>query len=838
MFSDSSKTKKLFFIATFFTSVSVFGSQSFFFSQNFQKNAHVRDTSLYAESEKGFENFWGQCAQELDWFKKWDQVLAGEPPYVKWFPEGTLNVSYNCLDRHVLSGNGEKIALIYLNERGQKSQITYTQLLDEVNRVSNLLKKLGVERGDKVAIYMPMVPESIASMLACTRIGAVHLVIFGGMGPQAVKERIFESQAKVLLTADGCFRAGRIVAYKSHLDPVLEECPSLEKVIVLQHTNSPVVIKEGRDYWYQEEIANCSSVCPPEEMSAEDPLFILYTSGTTGKPKGILHTTGGYLVAAHNTFKWIFDIKREDIYWSTADIGWITGHSYVVYGPLSNCATQLIYEGSFDYPAKNQLARVVDECGVSILYTAPTLVRMLMKWGDEALIDTKLNTLRLLGSVGEPINPETWSWYYKNIGHEKCPIVDTWFQTETGCVVIAPLPGVTPLLPGTATKALPGYSVGVLDEEGNPCSKGYLAILRPFPSMMRGIYNDPQRYESTYWNQWQGKYYFTGDFASTDENGYFWLGGRCDEVLKVAGHRIGTAEIENALIQNTAVAESAVCGIYDSIRGEKIIAFVVLKDGVNAENIEKQLRQSVVDYVGSYAAPSKIVLVDNLPKTKSGKILRRVLKNLLEGKEIGNISTLNDPSCIEELTQICNKLNQEQYLQDKLPILPKDPECAFRKATPTDELTWSIFKKSFKETIGPIYGPQESALQKLELGIDREGFVMYASGRPVGVIAYKTQLSHELADVGYDNSLEIKSLFVIDAASNSGKGYGSYLLDRINSVAQKIHAQSLHVTVSAKVHESLTFFQRKKFVVVKIDKNHHETGDVEYTLARKISSGD
>ena len=516
------------------------------------------------------EKFWADCAQELDWFNKWNCVLEWESPYAKWFSGGTLNVSYNCLDRHVIKGKGDKTALIYLNENGEKRFLTYSKLLEEVNKISNFLKKMGVQRGDRIAIYMPMTPESIASMLACTRIGAVHLVIFGGMSAESVKDRILESEAKVLLTADGSWRSGKVITYKSQLDPILEECPSLETTLVLKHTGSPVELKKGRDYWYHEELSKFSKVCEPEKMDAEDPLFILYTSGTTGKPKGILHTTGGYLVAAHNTFKWIFDIKPEDVYWSTADIGWITGHSYVAYGPLSNCATQVIYEGSFDHPAKNQFARVIHECRVSVFYTAPTLIRMFMKWGDDCLVKAKLDSLRLLGSVGEPINPETWLWFHKYIGHERCPIVDTWFQTETGCIVIAPLPGVTPLLPGTATRALPGYKVDILDEEGNPSLKGYLAIMHPFPSMMRGIYKDPTRFKSTYWDKWQGMYYFAGDFASKDINDYFWLGGRCDEVLKIAGHRIGTAEIENALIQYNMVAESAVCGISILLKGKKL----------------------------------------------------------------------------------------------------------------------------------------------------------------------------------------------------------------------------------------------------------------------------
>lgn len=636
--------------------------ENFFTHADFQREANIQSEFLYEQGDRDYIAFWEKCAQNVDWFQPWEKVLEWNKPYAKWFVSGKLNIAYNCLDRHIANGNGNKIALICADENGSKQCVTYMQLLQEVNRIANTMKQMGVKKGDRVAIYMPMIHEGIASMLACCRIGAVHTVIFGGIGPQSVKNRILDSEAKLLITADGSYRAGKIIAYKSHLDEILEECPTIQNVIVLKHTHNATSMKKGRDYWYSDVVGKSSNICPPEIMDAEDPLFILYTSGTTGKPKGIIHTTGGYLVGVHTTFLWVFDIKPQDIYWSTADIGWITGHSFVVYAPLSNGVTQVIYEGAFDYPAKNQFAKIIDDNKVSIFYTAPTLIRMFMKWGDECKKGASLDSLRLLGSIGEPINPESWFWYHNTIGKGKCPIVDTWFQTETGQLVISPIPGLTPLLPGTVTRALPGHDVAVLDEEGNPSSKGLLAIRKPFPAMMRGIYKDHDRYVSTYWSRWGGKYYFAGDAAICDEYGYFWIGGRCDEVLKVSGHRIGTAEVENALIEHPAVSESAAVGIKDAIKGEKILAFVILKDGVAiTASLEEELKKSVATYLGSYARPEKVVIVNKLPKTRSGKILRRVLKNLVEGSSVGDVSTLSDPSCMEELIEKCQKLNREFF---------------------------------------------------------------------------------------------------------------------------------------------------------------------------------
>lgn len=645
-----------------FSMALVAGQEGYFTHPEFQVRANVQDEALYHRSKEDFVAFWTEQALDLEWFEKWDKALIWDPPYARWFESGKLNISYNCLDRHIKAGKGDKVALLWSNESGESRKVTYGELFDEVNKLANVLKAMGVGKGDRVALYMPMVPEAIASMLACTRIGAVHSVIFGGVGAQSVKDRILDAEAKLLITADGSYRAGKKIPYKSLIDPVLSACPSIQNVLVLKHTQTELPWHEGRDHWYHEKMAQVEPYCSPEPVGAEDPLFILYTSGTTGKPKGILHTTGGYLVGVHSTFKWVFDIKPDDIYWCTADIGWITGHSFVVYGPLSNCTTQVIYEGSIEYPSRSQFANIVEKQGVTIFYTAPTLIRMFMKWDESYFKGAQLDSLRLLGSIGEPINPEAWLWYHRLLGRNQCPIVDTWFQTETGALVISPLPGVTPLTPGTVTKALPGYDVDVLDENGNPSPKGFLAIKAPYPSMMRGLYKDHDRYVSTYWSKWGGRYYFAGDAAHKTDDGYFWIDGRSDEVLKVAGHRIGTAEIENALIHHSAISESAVCGVKDDLRGEKIVAFVILKD-LHEETIdmEAQLKKVVADYLGSYARPERVVIVHKLPKTRSGKILRRVLKNLIEGKELGNISTLNDPSCMEELIEKCGELYKEFY---------------------------------------------------------------------------------------------------------------------------------------------------------------------------------
>lgn len=617
---------------------------------------------LFAEADRDYIAFWERCARELVWNKPWDKALVWTPPEARWFEGGLINVSYNCLDRHIAEGHGDKIALIHIDELGHKRSLSYRELYLEVNKIANVMKQLGIKRGDRVAIYMPMVPEALASMLACTRLGAVHTVIFGGIGPLSVQERICDAEAKLLITVDGSYRGGKVIKYKTPIDPYLDNIDCLKNVLVFQNIGLSLPLKEGRDIWYSQIVNKSISYCPPEAMNAEDPLFILYTSGTTGKPKGILHTTGGYLVGVHSTYKWVFGIQPDDIYWCTADIGWITGHSYVVYGPMSHCATQVIYEGAFNKPQKNRFARIIDDEKVTIFYTAPTLVRMFMQWGDECLKNSSLSSLRLLGSIGEPINPESWNWFHEKIGHKNCPIVDTWFQTETGAFVLSPLPGYRPLKPGSVTKPLPGYSVAILDEEGHETDKGYLAILRPYPSMMRGVYKNKERYISTYWSKWDGKYYFAGDVALKDREEDIWVGGRCDEVLKVAGHRIGTAEVENALIECSEVAESAVVGIKDNIKGQRIVAFVVLKDDfLPDEALIQKLLESVSAHVGGYAKPARIVFVNHLPKTRSGKILRRVLKNLVEGEDVGNTATLSDPGVVDALKCHCEKLRDEFF---------------------------------------------------------------------------------------------------------------------------------------------------------------------------------
>jgi acetyl-CoA synthetase len=675
-------------------------------NEQFAREANFSDEDIYQEAKKDRIGYWEKLAGELAWFKKWDLVLEWNPPYAKWFASGTLNVSYNCLDRHIDAGLGDKTALIHINEGGERQFVTYQQLYQDVNRIANVMKHLGVEAGDRVAIYMPMMPEAIASMLACNRIGAVHTVVFGGIGSVSVKERIMDADAKLLVTADGSYRSGKTIGYKTTVDSALDECSCLEKVLVFRNIGVNTYCKTGRDYWYHEIKEEVASYCKPAEMGAEDPLFILYTSGTTGKPKGILHTTGGYLVGAHSSFYSVFDIKPKDVYWCTADVGWITGHTYVVYGPLSNAATQVIYEGGFDYPSKNRFAEIIDSNGVTIFYTAPTLVRMFMQWGDVCLKGGSFQSLRLLGSIGEPINPEAWEWFFKYIGRSQCPIVDTWFQTETGSLVISPLPGITPLKPGSVTKALPGYEVAIFDENGDIADKGFLAITEPYPSMMRGLYKDHDRFVSTYWSKWDGKYYFAGDYATVDEDGYIWIGGRCDEVLKVSGHRIGTAEIENALIECPDVAESAVVGVKDELKGQKIVAFVILKEGVQKkDDLECELKNLVATLIGGYARPARIVFVENLPKTRSGKILRRVLKNLVEGEPVGNTATLNVPGVIDELTPICKELYNEFYLPSILlgqisakPQFGSVPSPIQRSSAAIVKIVTPLLQKHLEET--------------------------------------------------------------------------------------------------------------------------------------------
>lgn len=615
--------------------------------ESFRKEASIQNRTLYLEAEKDRLQFWAEQSKELAWIKPWKEVLKWNPPYAEWFSGGVLNVSANCIDRHLTGSNKHKAALIWEGEEGAKKTWTYQQLYSEVCKLANSLKALGIKKGDRVAIYLPLIPEAIAAMQACARIGAVHTVIFGGFSAEALKDRINDAEAKLLITADGGMRKGVIIPLKQMADTALKECPSIEKVIVVKHIGQSIAIHRDRDLWYQDLMSEAPLDCPPEPMEAEDPLFILYTSGTTGKPKGILHTTAGYLLGVHTTFKWVFDVKPDDLYWCTADVGWITGHSYVAYGPLSNGISVFLYEGAPDYPEKDRFWSLIERYRVSIFYTAPTAIRTFMRWGTSWPERHDLSSLRLLGTVGEPINPEAWVWYYEQIGRSKCPIVDTWWQTETGSIMIAPLPGVTTLKPGSATFPLPGITVQVLNEKAEKVTSGLLAITEPWPAMMRGIYKDPERYKMTYWSHFDGKYYFTGDGAKIDDEGYFWLLGRVDDVMNISGHRLGTMELESALVDHPSVAEAAVVAVSDEIKGQAIVAFVTLKEGKSAS--EEVLKEHVVDQIGAIARPKKILFTRDLPKTRSGKIMRRLLRDIGEGRLLGDITTLADATIVEEL---------------------------------------------------------------------------------------------------------------------------------------------------------------------------------------------
>lgn len=622
----------------------------FFPSEEFRREANTQSMALFETAAQDREAFWAKQAECLEWFHPWDAVLEWTPPYAKWFKGGKLNASYNCLDRHLKTSVRHKLALIWEGERGEERSLTYEELHKEVGQFSNALKSLGVQKGDKVAIYLPMVPEAVVAMLSCARIGAVHTVVFAGFSSDSLRDRILDAEAKVLITADGGFRKGKIVPLKATVDTALQGVNCIQNVVVLQRSNQSISMQEGRDHWYHELMRGAAPECLPEIMDAEDELFILYTSGTTGKPKGIVHTTGGYLLGSTMTTRWVFDVKPSDIYWCTADVGWITGHSYVVYGPLSNGMTQLLYEGAPDFPERNRFWKLIEKYGVTILYTAPTAIRTFMKWGEEWPKECDLSSLRLLGSVGEPINPEAWMWYYTHIGQTQCPIVDTWWQTETGSIMIAPIPGLTPLKPGSATLPLPGITVSIFDDEGNPQNSGYLMITSPWPSMLRGIHKDPVRYEETYWKKGVNGYYFTGDGAKQDPDGYFWLSGRVDDVINVSGHRLGTMEIESALVDHKSVAEAAVIATSHAIKGQAIVAFVTLKEkAAHCEGLENELKQHVVNKIGALARPERILFICDLPKTRSGKIMRRLLRDIAEGRVVGDQTTLSDPSVIEEI---------------------------------------------------------------------------------------------------------------------------------------------------------------------------------------------
>jgi acetyl-CoA synthetase len=619
-------------------------------SLEFVRKANTASSALYEEAARDHEGFWARQARELvSWFTPWDRILDWNLPFAKWFVGGRLNISYNCLDRHVESGHGDRVAIHWEGEPGDKRTITYVELLDEVKRFANVLRDLGVSEGDRVNIYLPMIPEAAVAMLACTRIGAAHSVVFGGFSSQALADRINDASAKVLVTADGGWRRGEVFPLKSQADEALEHTPSIEKVVVVRRGGNDVSMKPGRDHWYHELMEKASSDCPPTPLDSEHLMFLLYTSGTTGKPKGIMHTTGGYLTHVTYTFKYVFDIKPEtDVYWCTADVGWVTGHSYIVYGPLSNGATQVMYEGVPNYPGNNRFWDIIERYKVTIFYTAPTAIRTFMKWGSEEPAKHDLSSLRLIGSVGEPINPEAWMWYREHIGGNQCPIIDTWWQTETGGVMISPLPGVTATKPGSATFPIPGVAAELVDDAGKKVERGggYLTLTKPWPGMLRGIWGDQKRYHETYWSRFAGRY-FAGDGAKLDDDGYLWLLGRVDDVMNVSGHRISTTEVESALVSHPSVAESAVVGANDATTGQAIVAFVTLRGGSDVS--EKDLRDHVAKEIGPIAKPKTIYFTPDLPKTRSGKIMRRLLRDVAEGRNLGDTTTLADASVVDEL---------------------------------------------------------------------------------------------------------------------------------------------------------------------------------------------
>ena len=622
--------------------------------EGFANNAHVNDDSVFAQAAADPEAFWASIADELHWFKKWDQVLdESDPPFYKWFVGGKLNITYNCLDRHLTSWRRNKAAIIWEGEPGDQVVLTYYDLWREVNKFANALKGLGVKRGDRVTLYMGMVPELAIAMLACARIGAPHSIVFGGFSAEALADRINDAQGNVLVTCDGGWRRGGIVPLKRMADDAVDRCPTIESVVVVKRIGDEAAIemKEGRDHWWHELMDSADLRCEPEEMDAEDMLYILYTSGTTGKPKGIVHTTGGYSTQTYITTKWVFDLKDEDVYWCTADIGWVTGHSYIVYGPLQNGATTVMYEGAPDFPGRDRFWDIIEKYGITILYTAPTAIRAFMRWGDQWPAKHDMSSLRLLGSVGEPINPEAWIWYQKNIGGDRCPIVDTWWQTETGAILITPLPGYTATKPGSATKTFPGISAAILDEAGNvvPEGGGYLVIQRPWPAMLRTIYGDPERFKEQYWSRYPGLY-FTGDGAKIDSDGYFWVLGRVDDVMNVAGHRLSTMEIESALVDHQSVAEAAVIGKTHDLKGQAVSAFVLLIEGVDpGDTLVDELKKHVTQKIGPIARPDDIFFTADLPKTRSGKIMRRLLRDVAEGRALGDTTTLLDANIVDQL---------------------------------------------------------------------------------------------------------------------------------------------------------------------------------------------
>jgi acetyl-CoA synthetase len=612
-----------------------------------------RYMDMYKKSLDNIEEFWEQEARKLEWFRTWDKVLEWNPPFAKWFPGGLINASYQCIDKHLKTWRKNKIAIYWEGENGEEKTLSYSHLYREVNRLASVLRKLGVKDGDRIALYLPMIPELPIAMLASARIGAIHTVIFSGFSSMALADRINDTEAKVLITADGGYRRGKTIPLKEIVDPALENTPSIEKVIVVKRTGQEVKMKEGRDFWYHELAKDAKEDVSPIPIESTHPLYILYTSGTTGKPKGIVHSTGGYLVFINSMYQWVFDIKEESVYWCTADVGWVTGHSSIVYAPLMHGASIVVYEGAPDYPKPDKWWEIIEKYKVTIFYTSPTAIRMFMRYGEEWPKKHDLNSLTILGSVGEPINPEAWLWYFKHIGGERCPIVDTWWQTETGGIMISPAPGIecVPLKPGSATFPLPGIDADVVDENGKPTPpgvRGYLVIKKPWPGMLMTLYKDPKRYEQTYWSKFPGIYY-AGDYCMKDEDGYFWLLGRADEVLKVAGHRIGTMELESAAISHPAIAEAAVVSKPHEIKGESIVVFATLKEGYNpSKELMEELKEHLRKIIGPIATPDEIYFVSKLPKTRSGKIMRRILKAVISSAPIGDITTLEDAASVEE----------------------------------------------------------------------------------------------------------------------------------------------------------------------------------------------
>jgi len=628
-------------------------------STEFSQDAHIKDLEhyqrLYREAEEDPERFWGEIAGQLHWFRKWDRVLEWDSPWAKWFIGGQINISYNCLDRHVATWRRNKAAIIWEGEPGEVRTLTYQQLLTEVKKFANVLKSLGIQKGDTVALYMGMTPELPIAMLACARIGAAHSVVFGGFSANALVDRINDAQCKAVITQDGSYRRGAEVPLKSTVDEALPGCPSVKTVIVYKRTGSETKMEWGRDHWWHELMLDASDQCEAERLDSEHPLYILYTSGSTGKPKGVVHTTGGYSVGTYITAKWVFDLKDEDIYWCTADIGWVTGHSYIVYGPLQNGATAVMYEGAPNHPEPDRFWQMIERHKVNVFYTAPTAIRAFMKWGEQWPRRYEMNSLRLLGTVGEPINPEAWMWYREVIGRERCPIVDTWWQTETGMIMITPLPGAIATKPGSATRPFPGVIVDVVTREGQPVpagSGGYLVIKRPWPSMLRTIFNDPDRYVSQYWSDIPGVY-FAGDGARKDEDGYFWIMGRVDDVINVSGHRLSTMEVESALVAHPRVAEAAVVARPDEVKGQAIAAFVTLELGNEpSSELKEELRRWVAKEIGALAKPDDIRFSDTLPKTRSGKIMRRLLREIASGSEVkGDTTTLEDFGVLAKLRE-------------------------------------------------------------------------------------------------------------------------------------------------------------------------------------------